>query len=300
MKNDIIKHIINHNINNNPKVISYNSILNESLNTKAEFKLITTLFEDHYKNIWIGTDGYGLCSIDLNDNSVKWYNNYESFIHQTIYSIVESDKDNIWITGNNGISKYNTKSKTFKNYNIQDGLLANNFNKNSAYISDNNLIYFGCYKGINYFDPSSIKIDKDVPNVYLSDFKLSNKKVIPGEKNSPLLKVINETKSLKLHHDQSLFTIDFFGLSYTRSKNINYAYYLDGFEENWNYVGKNRSATYTNIPPGNYTFKVKAANSDGIWNNTPTVLNIVILPPWWKTNLATFLFFLTLCRLMTS
>ena len=103
-----------------------------------------------------------------------------------------------------------------------------------------------------------------------------------------MVKVINETKSLKLKHDQSLFTIDFFGLSYTRSKNINYAYYLDGFEENWNYVGKNRSATYTNIPPGNYNFKVKAANSDGIWNNTPTVLNIVILPPWWKTNLATF------------
>ena len=281
------------NINNNPEVISYNSFLNESLNTKAEFNVITTLFEDHYKNIWIGTDGYGLCSIDPNDNSVNWYNNYESFIHQTIYSIVESDENNIWITGNNGISKYNTKSKTFKNYNIQDGLLANNFNKNSAYISDNNLIYFGCYKGINYFDPNSIIIDKDVPKVYLSDFKLSNKKVIPGEKNSPLVKVINETKSLKLKHDQSLFTIDFFGLSYTRSKNINYAYYLDGFEENWNYVGKNRSATYTNIPPGNYNFKVKAANSDGIWNNTPTVLNIVILPPWWKTNLATFLFFLT-------
>ena len=281
------------NINNNPKVKSYNSFLNESLNTKAEFNVITTLFEDHYKNIWIGTDGYGLCSIDPNDNSVNWYNNYESFIHQTIYSIVESDENNIWITGNNGISKYNTKSKTFKNYNIQDGLLANNFNKNSAYISDNNLIYFGCYKGINYFDPNSIIIDKDVPKVYLSDFKLSNKKVIPGEKNSPLVKVINETKSLKLKHDQSLFTIDFFGLSYTRSKNINYAYYLDGFEENWNYVGKNRSATYTNIPPGNYNFKVKAANSDGIWNNTPTVLNIVILPPWWKTNLATFLFFLT-------
>ena len=281
------------NIDNNPKVISYNSFLNESLNTKAEFNVITTLFEDHHKNIWIGTDGYGLCSIDPNYNSVNWYNNYESFIHQTIYSIVESDENNIWITGNNGISKYNTISRTFKNYNIQDGLLANNFNKNSAYISDNNLIYFGCYKGINYFDPNSIIIDKDVPKVYLSDFKLSNKKVIPGEKNSPLVKVINETKSLKLKHDQSLFTIDFFGLSYTRSKNINYAYYLDGFEENWNYVGKNRSATYTNIPPGNYNFKVKAANSDGIWNNTPTVLNIVILPPWWKTNLATFLFFLT-------
>ena len=173
------------NIDNNPKVISYNSFLNESLNTKAEFNVITTLFEDHYKNIWIGTDGYGLCSIDPNYNSVNWYNNYESFIHQTIYSIVESDQNNIWITGNNGISKYNTISRTFKNYNIQDGLLANNFNKNSAYISDNNLIYFGCYKGINYFDPNSIKIDKDVPNVYLSDFKLSNKKVIPGEKNSP-------------------------------------------------------------------------------------------------------------------
>ena len=95
---------------------------------------------------------------------------------------------------------------------------------------------------------------------------------------------------LQLNHDQSLFTIDYFGLSFTRAKNLEYAYYLEGFEPSWNYVGKTRNATYTNIPPGSYIFKVKAANSDGIWSNSHTSLEIEILPPWWKTNLASLLF----------
>ena len=103
-----------------------------------------------------------------------------------------------------------------------------------------------------------------MPKVYISDFKLSNKSIKPSDENSPLSKVIGETSNLQLKHNQSLFTIGFFGLSYTNSKNLEYAYYLDGFEPGWNYVKKTRNATYTNIPPGRYDFKVKAANSDGI------------------------------------
>ena len=95
---------------------------------------------------------------------------------------------------------------------------------------------------------------------------------------------------LQLNHDQSFLTIDYFGLSFTRTKNLEYAYYLEGFEPSWNYVGKTRNATYTNIPPGSYNFKVKAANSDGIWSNSHTSLDIEILPQWWKTNLASLLF----------
>jgi signal transduction histidine kinase/AraC-like DNA-binding protein len=109
---------------------------------------------------------------------------------------------------------------------------------------------------------------------------------------SPLKKVVNETAKIKLGHDQNMFTIDYFGLGYTRSKNIEYAYYLEGFETDWNYVKKIRNATYTNIPAGDYNFKVKAVNSDGIWNETPTVLGIKILVPWWKTNVALLIFLL--------
>ena len=105
-------------------------------------------------------------------------------------------------------------------------------------------------------------------------------------------KTIGETSKIELKHDQSLFTVDFFGLKYTQTKNIEYAYYLDGFESDWNYVGKTRNATYTNIPPGSYKFKVKASNSEGIWSAIPSVLEIKILPPWWETSIARMMFLL--------
>jgi len=106
-----------------------------------------------------------------------------------------------------------------------------------------------------------------------------------------LKKVINETKKIKLEHNQNMFTIDYFGLGYTRSKNIEYAYFLEGFESNWNYVKRTRNATYTNIPAGSYNFNVKAANSDGVFGMiSPTVLQIEILVPWWKSNQAIFIF----------
>jgi signal transduction histidine kinase/ligand-binding sensor domain-containing protein/AraC-like DNA-binding protein len=275
----------------NPKVESYNNILNNSLKTNANFNVVSTLFEDYKNNIWVGTDGYGLCQLNPKKNTTKWYNSSDNFIHQSITSFIESEPGIFWFTGDNGMTKFDYTANNFTNYNTQDGILANNFNKNSVYFSEDGVLFFGCNKGINFFDPQTITTNYDVPKVYISDFKLSNKSIKPSDENSPLSKVIGETSNLQLKHNQSLFTIGFFGLSYTNSKNLEYAYYLDGFEPGWNYVKKTRNATYTNIPPGRYDFKVKAANSDGIWNNDYTSLEIEILPPWWETNLASFMFF---------
>ena len=277
-------------IKTNPKVESYNALINKDLNTSTKFNVITTLFEDTNKNIWIGTDGYGLCQLNIKNNTTKWYNTSDNFIHQSITSIVETKPGIFWFTGNNGMTKFNITKNSFANYNTQDGILANNFNKNSVFLSKDGMLYFGCHKGVNYFDPSEITTNFDIPKVYISDFKLSNKSIKPGKENSPLKKVIGETTNLELKHNQSFFTIDYFGLIYTRSKNLEYAYYLEGVESDWNYVGKIRNATYTNIPPGTYNFRVKSSNSDGIWSNKPTSLEIKILPPWWKTNLASFVF----------
>jgi len=278
------------NIKKNPKVESYNALINRTLKTTVKYNVITTLFEDRNKDIWIGTDGYGLCQLNPKKKTAKWYNNSEKFIYQSITSFVETKPGIFWFTSNNGMTKFDVTNNSFTNYNTQDGIIANNFNKNSVYFSKNETLYFGCNRGINYFNPNSIQINSDVPEVYISDFKLSNKSIKPNEENSPLKKVIAETLKLQLNHDQSFLTIDYFGLSFTRTKNLEYAYYLEGFEPSWNYVGKTRNATYTNIPPGSYNFKVKAVNSDGIWSNSHTSLEIEILPPWWKTNLASLLF----------
>jgi signal transduction histidine kinase/ligand-binding sensor domain-containing protein/DNA-binding response OmpR family regulator len=278
------------NIKTQPKVESYNALISKDLNTTTKFNIITTLYEDKKKNIWIGTEGYGLCQLNTKNNTTKWYNTSKNFIHQSITSIVETEPGIFWFTGNNGMTKFNLKKNSFTNYNTEDGILANNFNKNSVFRSKEGILYFGCHKGINFFNPEDITINFDTPKVYLSDFKLSNKSVRPNEENSPLQKVIKESNTIELKYNQSFFTIDYYGLSYTHSKNLEYAYFLEGVESDWNYVGKTRNATYTNIPPGDYNFKVKAANSDGVWSDSPTTLNIKILPPWWETNLASFLF----------
>src|SRR5690606_37192537 len=180
------------------------------------------------------------------------------------------------------------KTKEFSNYTIDDGLLANDFNINSVFRDDQGNIYFGSYEGVNYFNPSEIITNRNKTSLYLSNFKLFNENVLPTQEDSPLRKVISETDSIVLKHDQSVFTIEYSGINFTRPEKNEYAYYLEGYEESWNYVGKKRSATYTNLDPGNYTFKLKAANNDGIWNVSPLNLYITVLPPWWKTNWALF------------
>ena len=144
-------------------------------------------------------------------------------------------------------------------------------------------MYFGSYEGVNYFNPNEIKKAEKAPRLYFSDFKLFNRSVKPNEDASPLTKVISETKEISLNYTQSVFTIEYVGINYNYSKKNQYAYYLEGFEKDWNYVGNNRTATYTNLAPGNYVFKVKSANADGSWSDVQLELKIEILPPWWKT-----------------
>jgi signal transduction histidine kinase/DNA-binding response OmpR family regulator len=144
---------------------------------------------------------------------------------------------------------------------------------------------------LNYFNPNKIvKKKKELP-VYLTDFKIFNKPVDPLQKGSPLTKAISETKEITLQYDQSVFTIDFIGINYSFPTRNEYAYYLEGLEDSWNYVGNKRSATYTNLTPGNYVFRVKSVEKNGVWNTKPLELKIEILPPWWKTTFA-YLFYL--------
>src|SRR5690606_1790507 len=147
-------------------------------------------------------------------------------------------------------------------------------------------IYFGGYQGVNYFNPTNIPINSNETSLYLSDLKLFNENVLPTQVGSPLKKVISETDSIVLTHDQSVLTLEYSGINFTRPEKNEFAYYLEGYEETWNYVGGKRSATYTNLDAGDYTFLLKAANNDGLWNTSPLSLHITVLPPWWKTNWA--------------
>ena len=265
--------------------IALNSyLLNESdsdssLNTRS-------LFEDSDHNVWAGTYGKGLFKIDKNLTNIEWYTEKDGLLLKNITAIIEDNNKDIWVSGDTGLAKLNLETKSFSNYNIEDGLLANNFNYNAVAKDKNGLLYFGNYEGIDYFDPSTIIRNENVPTVYFTDFKLFNKSVEPGIKDSPLEKTISEIERLILKPKDYAFTLEFAAINFTRANNNKYAYYLEGFEENWNYVGNNRSATYTNLSPGEYTFHVKASNNDGVWTADNLSLPITVLAPWWATKWA--------------
>lgn len=271
-------------------VTSMRDKMSKKLKNHKSIHTINTLYQAKNKEIWIGTDGAGLFSYNKKTADLKWYSNFKGLYEKSISSIIESNDGNIWLSGKKGISCLDLKSKTTINYSTYDGLLGNDFNNNSVLKDETGILYFGGYEGLNYFNPSNlVKSNKQLP-VYFTDLKLFNKSVGPLEKNSPLIKVIAQTKKILLKHDQSVFTIDFIGINYSFPARNEFAYYLEGFEDSWNYVGSKRSATYTNLAPGKYVFKLKASEKNGVWSQKPLELKIEILPPWWKTSFA-YLFY---------
>ncbi|GAA3605552.1 two-component regulator propeller domain-containing protein [Flavivirga amylovorans] len=266
--------------------------MTEEYKNSSDANHILSIYEDSNNNIWIGTRGAGICKYDKIKDKFIWYNKFVGFNEENVSSITEDGYGDLWVSGNSGLTKIDLKEGNFTNYTINDGLLSNDFNFGSVLKASNGLLYFGNFKGVDYFNPKQIKINNSPPSLYLTGFKLFNEKVIPRVEKSPLNKVISETDSISLTHKQSVFTIEYSGVNYTRPEKNNYAYYLEGYETTWNYVGQKRSATYTNLDAGDYIFKLKAANNDGVWNENPLELKITVHPPWWRTNWAIFSYLL--------
>lgn len=287
--------VVKHDMDSYSVVLMGDKMLSKHQNPTSSNHILS-LYESSDGSLWIGTRGSGLCKYNKADDSFVWYNESYGLEEENVAAIIESTDGNIWISGNTGIYKLDTRTNAITNYSVNDGLLSNDFNFNAALRDKQGMIYFGNYKGVDYFNPERINVNKSVPSLYLTGFKLFNKDVQPNRENSPLKNVIAETDSIALNHKQSVFTIEYAGVNYTRPEKNQYAYYLEGLEETWNYVGDLRSATYTNLDQGEYTFKLKSANNDGVWNEGFLKLKITILPPWWETGWAIFtylaLFFL--------
>jgi len=266
------------------------SRMTEGQDNYANANHILSLCEGADGSIWIGTKGAGLCKYDANSDSFKWYSKQNGLEAININGVIEDSEGDIWLTTHSGVVKFDKDTDRFTSFTKDDGLLSNDFNTNAIFKDSQGNIYLGNYLGIDYFNPSNLVVNNTLPSLYLTDFKLSNQSVIPNTEDAPLTSVIGETKSLTLNHDQSVFTIQYIGVNYTRPELNQYAYYLEGLEESWNYVGSRKSATYTNLEDGNYTFKVKAANSDGEWTEEPLSLSITVLPPWWKSKQAMLLY----------
>ncbi|WP_035670445.1 two-component regulator propeller domain-containing protein [Flavobacterium sp. 83] len=269
-------------------IVSMANRMSKEFKNYAKTEDILSLYEGKDGSIWIGTKGAGLCKYNAKTDRFKWYNKQDGLEADNIVGIIGDLKGNIWLSSNSGVARLDVKTNTFTSFTKNDGLLSNDFNRNATFRDEQGIIYFGNYFGLDYFNPTNIKVNNILPSLYLTGFKLFNKTVTTNQKGSPLKSAIGQTKSITLNSTQSVFTIEYTGINYTRPEKNQYAYYLEGLEKSWNYVGRLRSATYTNLEKGNYIFKLKSANSDGKWNKEILELKITVLPPWWKSNMALF------------
>jgi ligand-binding sensor domain-containing protein/signal transduction histidine kinase len=242
---------------------------------------ITSMCEDPKNNFWVGTQN-GLFLLNRDDETYKAYRKEQGLPNNEILAIQSDDDQRLWISTNNGLSCFDTEKETFRNYDTKDGLQSFQFIRNASYRTKSGEMFFGGVKGFNVFHPESVRDNPFVPSVALTDFKLFNKS-LPIGGDSPLKKSIGVTEEITLAYNQTVFSIEFVALNFTHPEKNQHAYMLEGFEEDWNYSGKQRNATYTNLDPGEYIFRVKAANNDGIWNEEGASLKITITPPFWVT-----------------
>jgi signal transduction histidine kinase/CheY-like chemotaxis protein/ligand-binding sensor domain-containing protein len=249
-------------------------------NSKLNNGLISIIRQDKNHGLWLGTMGGGVNYFDESKKDFTTFRQTDGVANDFINGMEEDDKGNIWISTNIRISKFDYGTKTFISY---DGIDGSDFRRGASYKSADGKIYFGGVNGFNVFDPDSIKSNEHVPPVVLTEFQIFNKPVQQGEEGSPLRKSIFTTEEIFLDYNQSVITFEFAALNYTLSAKNRFAYKLVGFDKDWNHVGSNRRATYTNLDPGVYTLKVIAANNDGLWNEDGVSLKLHISPPFWKT-----------------
>lgn len=238
---------------------------------------------DSKKNLWMATKRGGIFIISYDLKTVKSIRINNGMPHNYVKSIAVDDNDIAWATTENGLVRYNPHTEKIRVFKKEDGLYGNAFENFVGLKTRNGEMYFGGSNGFNIFHPDSIKVDKSLNNVVLTDFKLLYKPVKIGSENSPLDKHISLTDKIELTHKQHVFSISFVSASYKLPHTIQYYYKLQNFDTEWIRASNDRTATYTNMPAGNYTFMVKACNRDQVYTEKVTELKIKILPPWWAT-----------------
>lgn len=252
---------------------------------------VSNITESTNGEIWFSTDRGGICKFDKGKNNFTSYSIADGLPDDVAYRILEDKHKNLWFGTNKGLVRFNPETKEIRVFTQNDGLLGNQFNYKSALAAKSGKLYFGGYDGLIAFDPYQFKENKYIPPVYITKLSIYNKEPIIGGKNSPLTKSIIHSEKIVLDHNQSNISFDFVALSFTAPKSNRYAYKMDNLDKEWTYTTENHSVSYSKLPPGKYTFRVKGANNDGLWNEKETTLEVVILPPWWQSKVALLFYF---------
>jgi signal transduction histidine kinase/ligand-binding sensor domain-containing protein len=244
---------------------------------------ISAIHEDRTGTLWLGALD-GLYRYNRRDETFTRYTESQGLPSSVIQGILEDNLGRLWLSTKNGISRFDPHTETFRNYDVSDGLQANEFSRACYAQGPGGEMYFGGSNGFNAFFPKTIRDNPYVPPVVITSFKVFNKSVPIGPKS--VLKIaIPYVESLTLPYSDNVFSFEFAALSYANSQKNRYRYKLENFEPAWNEVSsRQRLATYTNLDPGKYVFRVQGSNGDGVWNEEGVSLTIVITPPWWSTN----------------
>ncbi|HPH95941.1 MAG TPA: two-component regulator propeller domain-containing protein [Anaerolineaceae bacterium] len=255
------------------RFIHYKYTLNQE--TSLSDDNVLSLFEDRLGMIWVGTSG-GLNRLDPVTGQIIQYREKDGLPDETISSILEDDRGIIWISTNRGIIRFDPIKIAFKSYDVKDGLQSNEFKVDSGLKTADGTLFFGGMNGVTVFRPEEIRDNPYIPPVVLTAFLVEGSPIVTTERIEKLNEVV-------LYWPNNSIEFEFTALSFARSEANQYAYYLEGFDNGWNYVGTRRDGRYTNLPGKTYILHLKAANEDGVWNNEGVSLLISVVPPFWET-----------------
>lgn len=253
-------------------------------NAQDKYKLssddVTCVYEDKFGHFWVGTNA-GLNLMDRKSRKFHHYGKINGIKNDWIKGLLEDSEGNLWLSTNGGISKFNQKTKAFENFDLADGLQSQEYSLRACYKSADGVMYFGGINGFNAFHPRRIQYNETPPPLVLTDFLLFNQSVV-STTESPLKSSISQAKEIVLSYEESKFiSFEFAALNFIATEKNQYAYKLEGFDKDWVYGGSKRFATYTNLSPGKYVFRIKGSNNDGVWNHNGTSVTLLIRPPFW-------------------
>ena len=256
----------------NPNSLSSNSVIN--------------VFVDSQGLVWAATNGGGLNRLDPATLTFTRFNETHGLPSSVVYAVLEDEDGFLWLSTNRGLSRFDPRTGRFRNFDVHDGLQGYEFNGNAHLRAPSGYIYFGGINGFNVFNPREIKESDHRPPVRLTRLLIHNRPVKPEQQidgKRILNNSLSRTRFLELTWKHRVVAFEFVALDYTSPDKNQYAYMLEGFDRKWNYVGTRRFASYSNLPPGTYTFRLKATNCDGVWNEAGTALTMRVIPPFWRT-----------------
>jgi PAS domain S-box-containing protein len=241
---------------------------------------VNCICEDAQGNLWIGTWA-GLNRLDPQTGRFTAYREKDGLSNDVVYGLLIDDQGCLWLSTNGGINRFDPATERFTHYDVHDGVQANEFTDGAFYKDRLGRLYFGGVNGFNVFNSADIRENTYLPPVVLTNFLLANQPV-PISESGPLKEHITFAEQIELAPEEHVFAFEFSALNYRQTHKNRFAYRLEGFDPDWIYTGaRDRKAVYTNVPPGSYTFRVKAANDDGLWNEKGTSIQVTVSQPWW-------------------